>query len=162
MKAILVLTTLTMLALSVGSNAEAKWSFCAGQTQHEGVYCSNVRFTWTSYFAHQRCQNWASQEGIPLLSTYTLNLKKTAFAKQREICDSLPGQGKWQCFIIEDCGDTSSVSPIDTRIFAPSGDTELARDRCVQIGWQAYKDALVNVNHGCKIAPDAVEMMFKK
>lgn len=160
MKLILIAINFTLLCLSLGSSAEAKWSFCAGQTEHEGVYCSNVRFSWISYFANQKCQNWANQEDLPLLATYTFNLKKSAFSKQREVCDSLPGKGKWQCFIIEDCGTTSSISPIDTRVFAPSGDTDLARDNCVKIAWESYKDALVNMNHGCKIAPDAVEIIF--
>lgn len=148
------------LLFSLTSLAQAKWSFCAVETPHQGVYCNDVQFVWSSYLAHQKCKLWANQQNLPLLSTFTFGLKKTAIAKQREVCDSLPGKGKWQCFVIEDCGTTSSISPIDTRVFAPSGDTEEARDECVRVGWQSYRDALINTNHGCKIAPDAVEMMF--
>jgi hypothetical protein len=155
-----ILLIMSSLIVSLTSAAEAKWSFCAVETPHEGIFCSNARFVWSSYLAHQQCKVWANQQNLPLLSTFTLGRKNTALAKQREVCDSLPGKGKWQCFVIEDCGTTSSISPIDTRIFAPSGDTEEARDECVRVGWKDYKDALINVNHGCKIAPDAVEMMF--
>lgn len=151
---------LSFIFLLLPSMAFAKWSFCAGQTQFQGVHCSNVAFTFSAYWANKKCQNWASNENIPLINSYTFFNKDAALSKQREICDSIPDKGKWQCFVIEDCGDTSSISPIDTRVFAISGDTEFARDECVRVGWQAYRQALINANHGCKIAPDAVQLMF--
>lgn len=151
---------LLFLLLLVSSPIYAKWSFCSAQTQFQGVHCSDVNYTFAAFFAQRKCQLWAQNENLPLISTFTFYTKKAALNKQREICDSIPNKGKWQCYIIEDCGTTSSISPIDTRVFAPTGDTEFARDECVKIGIEFYKQALINVNHGCKIAPDAVQLMF--
>lgn len=151
---------LIIIILVISGKSYAKWAFCAAQTQFQGVRCSDVKFTYASFLAYRRCQLWANNENLPLINSFTYFSKMIALDKQREVCDSIPGKGKWQCFVIEDCGTTSSISPIDTRIFAPSGQTETARDECVNVGWQQYKQALINVNHGCKIAPDAVELMF--
>lgn len=146
--------------MSISIPTYAKWAFCAGQTQYQGVHCSNISFSFATFLAHQKCQIWAQNENLPLIKTFSFNYQKAALNKQREICDSIPNKGKWQCYVIEDCGTTSSISPIDVRIFAPSGQSEVARDECVKVGWNEYKQALINVNHGCKIAPDAVELMF--
>jgi hypothetical protein len=151
---------IAIMAMALPAMAEAKWSFCAVETPHEGVHCSNAKFTYSSYIAHQKCQLWANGQNLPLLSTFTVNTKKAAIDKQEEVCDSLPGKGKWQCFKIEDCGMSSSISPIDKRVFAPTGATEQARDECVRRGWKIFSQSLIDLPHGCKLAPDAVQMMY--
>ena len=154
----------TLLFATTGMSAPAapnllfSFMFCAAQTPHTGLHCSDIKFVYRG--AYGLCSSWANQNNLPLQGVYyNRNIKKLS-DKQEDICASLEGnKGKWQCLIIEDCGMTSSIGPIDKIVFSLTGDVEAARDKCVDKGWLSYKNALKAINHGCKIAPDAVEMM---
>lgn len=137
----------------------AKYRFCAGESQHEGVMCSPIKYS-IPYVSNKACKAWALANGVQYLGSFADSNRARLEAKQRDICDFLPGLQKWSCFVIEDCGMSSSISPIGVQIFAPSGAVEQARDNCVNVGWSEYKQRLIDVNHGCKIAPDAAELAF--
>lgn len=138
-----------------------KFMFCAGETQHEGVLCSDIMNYTFPVLSTRRCRIWVSDNNLTNMKIYKASSKNLLEAKQLEVCDRLLNKSKWTCFIIEDCGMTSSISPLGgVQAFAPSGDVEQARDNCVINGWPEFQQALIGVNHGCKIAPDAAELMF--
>ena len=139
---------------------QSQFMFCAVETQHEGVLCSEIKRIRFGFMAHGICQQFASNNDANYLMNFQNRSRKYLAAKQLDVCDKLPGKAKWSCFVIEDCGMSSSISPIGVDAFAPSGNAEQARDNCVVNGWAEYRQALINVNHGCKIAPDAAELAF--
>ncbi len=145
----------------VNSPSAIKYMFCAAETQHEGIICSEIRKIRFGIFNLIKCQRFAADNNAQHLMAFQNSKKKILKEKQLEVCDMLPGKSKWACFKIEDCGMSSSISPLGgIEAFAPFGNVEQARDNCVMNGWVQYRQALIDVNHGCKIAPDAVEMMF--
>jgi hypothetical protein len=162
-----LLLTTTILLLSTSTKTKASENnmelyfsnmFCAAQTQHTGLICSDIRFSYRG--EESFCQTWANQMNLPLAGVFYDRNRGALLDKQADICASLDGnRGKWSCLIIEDCGATSSIAPIGKTIFSLSGDVVKARDKCVDYGWLSYKNALKNINHGCKIAPDAIELM---
>lgn len=150
---------LALLASAPLQAKAAKYRFCAGESQHEGVMCSLIKYS-IPYVSAKFCKAWAMQNNVNYLGSFSDSNRARLEEKQRDICDYLPGLRKWSCFVIEDCGMSSSLSPIGVQVFAPSGDVEQARDACVNVGWNIYKQKLIDVSHGCKIAPDAAELAF--
>jgi hypothetical protein len=97
---------------------------------------------------------------MPLAGVFSNVSAEALYKEQKEVCDSLPGKAKWHCYMIVDCGNSSSEQFVDMSVFAPLNDLAGAKAKCVDDAWPVYKDALKNLGVHCKMAPDAAALQF--
>jgi len=157
----LILLALAALALPLIADAQnipMKNYFCALDAGHQGVLCSEIK-KGVAFLAPRVCAAWAQEQGMPLAGVFSNANADELYKEQKEVCDSLPGKAKWHCYMIVDCGNSSSEEFVG-EVFAPLQDLAGAKAKCVDDAWPVYKNALKNLGVNCKMAPDAVALQF--
>ncbi len=161
MKNVIILAVWVVISMTVAQaqTPAMRSYFCALETPHEGIKCSEIKKSLVG-MAGRLCASWASEEGLPLAGTFSNTSAQELYVKQKEVCDFLPGKGKWACFLEQRCETTSSLSPVGMHVFSPAGDKAAARALCVQDAWSAYQTALMSLPSDCLMGPDAAMLQF--
>ena len=161
MKNVMILVVWFLVSLT-GAEAQTRAMrsyFCAVETPHEGIKCSEIKKSLLGV-SRRLCVSWAAGEGLPLVGTFTNTSAGALYNQQKEVCDFLPGKGKWSCFLEQRCEASSSLSPVGMYVFSPAGDKAAARALCVQDAWAAYQAALMSLPSDCLMGPDAAMLQF--